>query len=152
MHPEAVLRPTDENQGGQSMSGIPARDLRQVLESVRVALENPQLTARLLALCERNELAAARYREAEAELALERTAHQRRLAEMSEASREQIEREKAEWQLELAQARRELEKERGDLQRRRAWAEKQQRLAPASESLALAEAGAVRAEPATAGA
>jgi len=127
------------------MSGIPARDLRQVLESVRVALENPQLASRLLQLCERNELAAARYREAEAELALERAAHQRRLAEMSEASREQIERERAEWSVELAQARRELEKEKDDLLRRRAWAEKQHRLAPASEAV-------VRVEPAAAGA
>jgi hypothetical protein len=127
------------------MTGIPARDLRQVLESVRVALENPQLASRLLQLCERNELAAARYREAEAELALERAAHQRRLAEMSEASREQIERERAEWSVELAQARRELEKEKDDLLRRRAWAEKQHRLAPASEAV-------VRVEPAAAGA
>jgi hypothetical protein len=134
MHREAVLRPVDEESGRAGMTGIPARDLRQVLESVRVALENPQLAARLLALCERNELAAARYREAEAELALERAAHQRRLAEMSEASREQIERERAERRIEQTRERAELEKERGDLERRRAWAEKQHRLAPAPEA------------------
>ena len=126
------------------MTGIPARDLRQVLESVRVALENPQLAARLLALCERNELAAAHYREAEAELALERAAHQRRLAEMSEASREEIERERAEWRIELAQARRQLEAEQNAFQRRRSWHEKTYKLGPASE--------AVPAEPVAAGA
>jgi hypothetical protein len=126
------------------MTGIPARDLRQVLESVRVALENPQLASRLLQLCERNELAAARYREAEAELALERAAHQRRLAEMSEASREEIERERAEWRIEQARERAALEKERADLSRRVSWARTQGWLASAS--------GAVRAEPAAAGA
>jgi hypothetical protein len=134
------------------MAGIPARGLRQVLESVRVALENPQLAIRLLQLCERNELAAARYREAEAELALERAAHQRRLAEMSEASREQIERERAEWRIELAQARKQLEAEQNAFQRRRSWHEKTYKLGPASERPALAEAGVVRAEPAAAGA
>jgi hypothetical protein len=124
------------------MNGIPTQALRQFLAAAVEATKDPALVERMLRACERSELAASRYREAEAELALERAAHQRRLAEMSEASREQIERERAEWSVELAQARRELEKERDDLARRRAWAEKQHRLAPAPESLALAEAGA----------
>jgi hypothetical protein len=126
------------------MNGIPTRDLRAFLTAAVEVTKDPAVAERMLRACERSEVAAARYREAEAELALERTAHQRRLAEMSEASREQIERERAEWSIELAQARRELEKERDDLLRRRTWAEKQHKLAPASE--------VVRAEPASAGA
>jgi hypothetical protein len=77
--------------------GIPTRDLRQVLESVRVALANPQLATRLLELCERNERVLASVREEQGELACQHEQHKRRLAEAKREHDERIAREKAEW-------------------------------------------------------
>jgi hypothetical protein len=116
---------------------IAQRELKLFLDAAVVALQNPAVVARLVEVCARNEEVLTEVREAQAELAVEREGHRRRLAVASEEQAERLRCERAAWDRELAAARRELEKERDELERRKAWGEQMRRalerkVAPAS--------------------
>jgi hypothetical protein len=109
--------------------GIPVRDLRQVLESVKAALENPQLATRLLELCERNEAAVERFREEQFTLQCMRDEHKRFLARQGQEQVEELRRARDDWSREESSRRERLEKDEDEAARRREWADKDRRAA-----------------------
>jgi hypothetical protein len=111
--------------------GIPTRDLRQVLESVRVALANPQLATRLLELCERNEAAVERFREEQYELMCRKSEHKEFLARAGREHDERLRAERDAWDRELAERRRRLQMEEDEAARRREAADKDRQAAAA---------------------
>jgi hypothetical protein len=121
-----------------SSVGIPTRDLRQVLESVKQALANPSLAEKLLQLCERNEAVLASVREEQGELACQRAEYKRDLARASQEHNERIARERAEWAEEAKSRRTKLAHDEYEAARRREQAEKDEQEAAARAQRELA--------------
>jgi hypothetical protein len=96
--------------------GVPVRDIKAVLSSVRAVLSDPMLAFHLLELCERNERAVEEYRLLLSDVARDRA----RLVEERKASAAAIAEERRAWDRELAQARKALAIDLDDVARRRA--------------------------------
>jgi hypothetical protein len=111
--------------------GIPTRDLRMVLDSVRDALANPQLATKLLQLCERNEAAVERFREEQFELRCMRDEHKQFLARAGKEHDERLRAAKDACTREETQRRARLEMDEAEAARRREAAGKDREAAAA---------------------
>jgi hypothetical protein len=104
------------------MQGVPVRDLKLVLGTVKQALSDPTLCDRLLALCERNEKTLESIRTEQHELMCMKSEHRQFLARAGREHDERLAREKLEWEREEAQRRARLQVEEDEIARRREFA------------------------------
>jgi hypothetical protein len=98
---------------------VPIQALKAVLLTVREALSRPDLADNLIELCTRTETATAEFREAQAELAVERDQQRRRLAEERRVHGEALRTERIQWEQEEAQRRKLLERDEDEAARKR---------------------------------
>jgi hypothetical protein len=101
------------------MAGVPVRDLRMVLDSVKAALENPGLATKLLQLCERDEDVLTAIRDEEHQLRCMREEHRLYLSRAGKEHDQELQRQRDEWSRELAEARKRLAIDENETARRR---------------------------------
>jgi hypothetical protein len=113
------------------MQGVPVRDLKLVLGTVKQALSDPTLCDRLLALCERNEKTLESIRTEQHELMCLKSEHRQFLARAGKEHDERLRNERLEWEREEAQRRARLEMDEAEAARRREAAGKDREAAAA---------------------
>jgi hypothetical protein len=97
--------------------GIPTRDLKMVLGTVKAVLENPELGNRLLELCVRNERALESIRDEQHQLACQKSEHQQYLSRAGRAHDAELKAQRDAWTRELSEQRKSIERDMNEAER-----------------------------------